>query len=189
MVCSYDAAERPFRELEHEIQYYSEHTREQYRFHISDYLDFVKKKYGNLENWKERDVVYAYIDHLKKAKKLSQNTINYTIRGPIGCLFRMSGLRLPVKLPKVGSPVLDIANRISYTEEEIYQLIKAAQMSHNPQWQNMMALSSIYGLRAGEIRSLQKEDVHPLKKTILIPGCIDVVNASHLCYVDTAGIY
>ncbi len=78
-------------------------------------------------------------------------------------------LRLPVKLPKMSrGQMMDIQNRIHFTEEEIIQLIKTARASGNAQWMNMMALTSIYMVRAGEITRMTKEDVHPLKKTILV---------------------
>jgi integrase len=150
-----------FKELEHEIQYYSQSTQKQYRAHVSDYLDWLKDR-----DWRQREVLYAYLDVLKKTK--SQTYINYIVRGPIGCLFRMYGLRLPVKLPRVNSQMINLAERFSYSEEEIKGFIKSARASGNPQWQNLMALSTTYGLRVGELFGVRKDDVHPYKHTIVI---------------------
>lgn len=152
-----------FKELEHEVQFYSDSTKKQYRSHLIDYLDWLKDR-----DWRERDVLYAYLDYLLKVKKLNQTYANYIIRGPIGCLFRMNGLRLPVKLPRVSRQMIDLASRFSYRVEEIRALIQAAKNSGNPQWANLMALSTTYGLRVGEMFGIRKEDVHPYKHTIII---------------------
>ncbi len=157
-------------ELEYEIQYMAPSTQNQYRSKVSDYLEFVKNK-GSLDNWKDRDVLYRYIEYLKKKRHLSQSTIAFIMRGAIGTLFRMQQppLRLPVKLPKVTrGKILNIEERKRFTAVEIIELIKAARDSGSPQWENVMVLSSIYMLRAGEITQMKKEDVHPLKKTILV---------------------
>jgi len=154
-------------ELAHETQYATIKTQSQYRAHVSDYLDFVAKKDATMETWKERSMVYGYIDNLKKAGK-AQTYIDYVIRGPVGCLFRMYGLRLPVKLPKAVRRGVEVGEDKRLTEEEIAKLIQTARVSGNHQWQNLMALTSIYGLRAGEVAIIDKTDVHPQKKTILI---------------------
>jgi len=152
-------------ELEHETQYMSESTRHQYLSHGIDYMDFVQK---NKLPWESRNALYKYIEILKK-RHLSQSTINYIMRGPVGCFFRMYNLKLPIKLPprKKGN-VLDIGARMMFSVEEITQLIQTAKSSGNAQWMNIMALASIYMLRAGEIRGIKPGDVHPLKKTIVI---------------------
>jgi len=150
-----------FKELEHEIQYYSESTKSQYRAHVDDYFTWLKGK-----NWQERDVLYTYLDYLKKNR--DQTYVNYIIRGPIGCLFRMYGLRVPVKLPKVNRQMIDLASRFSYSAEEIRALILTAKKSSNPQWLNTIALSTTYGLRVGELFGVRSEDIHPYKKTIII---------------------
>lgn len=151
-----------FQELEHEVQFYSPATRSQYRSHVWDYLEWLKDR-----DWRDRETLYAYLDYLKHQGK-GQVYISYIIRGPIGCLFRMNGLRVPVKLPKVKPPMLDIASRFSNTVEEIRALIHAARASGNPQWTNLMALSTTYGLRVGEIFGVRKDDTHPHKHTIVI---------------------
>lgn len=160
------------KELEHEIQYMALSTQRQYRAEVGNYLDFVARRYEFITDaWKERDVLYSYIDYLKKKRHLSQSTINFILRGAIGALFRMQqpALRLPVKLPKADyGGVIDIESRVHFTESEIKKLILVARASGNKQWKNLMALSSIYMLRAGEITQLRKEDIHPLKRTILI---------------------
>lgn len=155
--------EKIFKELEHEFQYYSEHTKKQYRAHVSDYLDFVGDR-----DWRAREVLYEYMDSLKIKRKLSQNTINYIVRGPIGILFRMNSLRIPVKLPRVNMTAIDLDRLIHFSEEEIVALIKAAKASGNKIWQAIMALATVYGLRAGEIQAIRREDVHPKKRTIII---------------------
>jgi integrase len=160
-----------FKELEYEIQYMASTTQNQYRSKVSDYLDWVAKHADSLDMWKDKEVLNRYVDYLKHKRHLSQPTINFILRGAIGTLFRMQQppLRVPVKLPKMTrSQMLDIENRKHFSEAEINQLIATARHSGNLQWQNLMALSSIYMLRAGEITNLQKEDVHPLKKTFLV---------------------
>lgn len=160
-----------FKELEYEIQYMASTTQNQYRSKVSDYLDWVAKHAESLDMWKDKEVLNRYVDYLKHKRHLSQPTINFILRGAIGTLFRMQQppLRVPVKLPKMTrSQMLDIENRKHFSEAEINQLIATARHSGNLQWQNLMALSSIYMLRAGEITNLQKEDVHPLKKTFLV---------------------
>lgn len=152
-----------FQELEHEIQFYSEGTRAQYRSHVWDYLAWLT---GD-KWWQDRETLYAYLDYLKKQGK-SQVYISYIVRGPIGCLFRMNGLRVPVKLPRVKPPMIDLASRFSYTIDDIKTLIAVAKWSKNPQWANIIALSSTYGLRVGEIFGIRKDDVHPIKKTIVV---------------------
>jgi len=151
-----------FKELEHEIQFYSDNTKRQYRFHVFDYLEWLKDR-----DWSKREILYEYLDHLKK-KGRSQTYINYIVRGPIGCLFRISGLRIPVKLPPVGARMINLADRFAYSVGEITAFIHAAKDSGNPQWRNIMSLSTTFGLRAGEIRAVGKEDTHPYKKTIVV---------------------
>ncbi len=153
------------KEMEQEIEWRAESTKQQYIAHGIDYMDFVQKI---KMPWDARETLYKYIDVLKK-RNLSQNTINYIIRGPVGCFFRIHNLKIPAKLPprKKGN-MLDIGSRMMFTPEEIIQLIQTAKKSKNKQWQNIMALSSIYMLRAGEIRGIKPGDVHPLKKTIVI---------------------
>lgn len=152
-------------EMEHETTFRSPSTKTQYLSHGMDFLDWVNKHHLK---WSDRTTVYKYIELLKK-RKLSQSTIDYIIRGPIGCFFRIYDLKLPVKLPPVKhGNTIDIASRLSFTYDEIVQLIKTAKASGNPQWQNMVALASTYMLRAGEIRAIKPSDVHPIKKTVLI---------------------
>lgn len=151
-----------FTELEHEVTYYSAHTKNQYFSHVSDYLDFVGER-----DWQDRGLLYEYIELLRK-RKLSQSTINYIVRGPIGAIFRMYGLRLPVKLPRVSVRMIDLSSLIAFDEDEIKKFIQVAIASNNPQWQNILALATVYGLRAGEIKGIRKEDTHPIKKTIRV---------------------
>jgi integrase len=156
------------KELEHEMTYYSFHTKAQYRVHVADYLDWLAKK-ERVEQWANRDVLYEYISYVQKKRKCTQAYINYLIRGPIGCLFRMNGLQIPVKLPKITrGRMITMENRTQFKPEEIASLIKAAKASKNPAWCAYMALSSIYGLRVSEMASMEKKDVHPLKKTIMV---------------------
>jgi integrase len=160
-----------FKNLDYEIQFYSKNTQQQYRNHVSDYLDWVKRHRESLDAWSERDTVYAYAEYLKSNRHLSQSTIGFVLRGPIGTLFRMQqpSLRMPVKLPKVSrGSMMNIEERKGFTEWEITQLILTARESGNFQWQNLMALASIYMVRAGEVTQIKKSDVHPLKKTIVI---------------------
>ena len=151
-----------FEELNRETEFYSLHTKSQYFSHVSDYLDFV-----GFRDWRDRDVLYDYRKKLEK-RGIAQNYVNYIIRGPIGALFRAHGLRIPIKLPKAKVALIDLSTRVSFTSEEIIKLIKAALHSGNKLWQNIMALSTIYGLRASEIRAIRKEDVHPKKKTFVV---------------------
>jgi len=149
-------------ELDYETEHYSHHTRSQYFSHVQDYLNYVGS-----EDWRERDILRSYLQKLK-AKGHSQAHINYIIRGPIGAIFRAYGLRIPVKLPRVKVARYDYSDRISFSVEETIALIKAALTSGNKQWQNIMAVSTTYGPRASEIRAIRKDDVHPIKKTIVI---------------------
>jgi integrase len=160
-----------FTELEYEIQYMSEGTKSQYRAKVSDYLDWIKKRGTGFDKWQDRDTLYKYIEYLKTERHLSQATINYILRGAIGALFRMQqpSLRLPVKLPKIARGQMhQTESKKAFTVGEIAKLIETARHSGNPQWQNIMALTSIYGLRAGEVQQMKKEDMHPLKKTITV---------------------
>jgi integrase len=155
-------------ELEHEMTYYSYHTKEQYRAHVSSYFDWLEKK-DRMELWKDRDVLYEYINYLLKKKKVAQSHVNYLIRGPIGCLFRMSEMRIPVKLPKSTlGRMVNLEDRTQFSPDEIISMIMAAKESMRPEWCVYMALSSVYMLRVGEMANIEKKDVHPLKKTILI---------------------
>ena len=155
---------RLFEELNRETQYYSEHTRSQYRSHLIDYLDFIGDR-----DWRDRDLLYDYVEkRLKKKRGLSQRTVNYIVRGPIGALFRAHGLRLPIKLPRVKVALFDFSERLSFTREEIIKFIQVARKSGNKQWQNIMALATTYGIRASEIRLITREHVHPKKKTFII---------------------
>lgn len=154
-------------ELEHEIQFFAASSKRQYRADIYDYFEWLKARKQESQ-WAEREVMYAYIAYLQKGRHLKQSAVNYIVRSPLGCLCRIAGIRLPVKLPKVKAPMLDVASRKSFEGEEIAELIGTAIESGKPAWLNMMALSSIYGLRAGEIRALSKNDVHVNKKTIVV---------------------
>jgi len=153
-------------ELNIETQYYSQHTRVQYFKHIGDYLDYIDKVKGD---WKDRDTLYKYTVKLRK-RGLSQASINYIVRGPIGAIFRSFGLRLPVKLPKaiVGSAMIDFTERVSFTGDEVIEIIKAARATGDSQTQAILMISSIYGARSSEIRAMRKEDIHPKKKTLVI---------------------
>lgn len=151
-------------ELDRETEYYSEHTRRQYFSHVSDYLDYVDAVGGD---WKDRDTVYDYQKKLK-ARGHSQAHINYLMRGPVGAIFRAHGLLLPIKLPRVKMAMLDLEHRVKYTKEEVSALISGARSSGNPVFLNLMALSTMYGLRATEMRLLRKEDTHPKKRTVFI---------------------
>ncbi len=163
------------KELNYEIENYAEHTRRQYLGHITDYLDYCDAKEVD---WKERDVLYGYMQKLKKGK--SQSHVNYVMRGPIGSLFRAHGLRLPVKLPKTKVNLLDLSHRIAFTAEQVKQLILVAKLSGNPAWQFLMAISTTYGLRATEIRMLRKDDTHRNKKTIFVHTLKGGLDREHL---------
>lgn len=153
------------KEMEHETQFMSKSTRDQYFAHGIDYLDFITQHHLP---WDARDTLYKYLEVLKK-RHHAQSYINYILRGPVGCFFRIYNLKIPVKLPprKKGN-VIDIDSRQKFTIEEVAKLIQTALESGNKQWQNIMALSSIYMLRAGEIRAIKASDVHPIKKTFVI---------------------
>lgn len=157
------------KELEHEMTYYSAHTKQQYRAHVSDYLDWLAKK-DRVDQWRDREVLYEYIAYLSKKRQVSQTHLNYLIRSPIGCLFRMNGLKLPVKLPKSSARgrMITMEDRIKFEHGEVLHLIQTAKASKDPKLCAYMALSSIYGLRVSEIASIEKKDIHPGKKTILI---------------------
>ena len=162
-------------EFEHEIQFYSTHTQKQYRAHLFDYLEFA-----GAVDWENRETLYKYVDILRAKKKLSQQTINYIVRGPIGALFRAYGYRIPVKLPRVSPSMIDLSTRVAFTADEITRLITVARDSDDEQWQNMMALSTIYGLRAGEIRAVKMEDAHPVKKTVVVHTLKGGMKREHL---------
>ncbi len=149
-------------ELDYETEHYSQHTRSQYFSHVNDYLDYVGDG-----DWRDRDILRKYLQKLKSQSK-SQSHINYIIRGPIGAIFRAHGLRIPVKLPRVKIARFDYSDRIAFSVEDVVKLIKTAIASGNKQWQSMMAISTTYGIRASEIRSIRKEDVHPIKKTLVV---------------------
>ena len=151
-----------FEELEREIFYYSEHTKDQYRAHAGDYLSFV----GN-RDWRDRDVLYNYIEKQRK-RGVSQSHINYIIRGPVGAIFRAHGLRIPVKLPRFAGPQIDLTSRVSFSPEDVVKIINTCLESGNIQWQAVLALSTTFGLRAGELLQLRKDDVKPNKKTVMI---------------------
>ena len=153
-----------FKELNMETRWYSEHTRRQYFSHVSDYLDYVDSVGGD---WKDRDILDRYTQKLKQKGK-SQVYINYIVRGPIGCLFRAHGLRMPLKLPRVTMARFDFAARLQFSAEEVQLMIQAALKSGNPVWQFIMAVSTIYGPRASEIRAIRQEDIHPKKMTLVI---------------------
>lgn len=103
-------------------------------------------------------MLYSYIEKLKNDGR-AQSYINYLVRGPIGTIFRMQGLRVPVKLPRFTGPSLDLEDKVSYTNEEVMKLIKAVKESKNPVWQFLMATSTTWGLREGEIRRIVKSDI------------------------------
>ena len=151
-------------ELRRETEYYAPHTVRQYFIHASNYLDYV-----GTGDWKNRDVLYTYVQRLKKQGK-SQSHINYITRGPIGALFRAHGLKIPIKLPRprVGSAFVDFTERVSFTDEEVIGIIKAARAGKNKQTQAILAVATIYGPRAVEIRTMRREDIHPKKKTLVI---------------------
>lgn len=151
-------------ELNRETEYYSEHTRTQYFKHVNDYLDFVQH---HSADWKDRDILYKYHQKLRH-RGISQSHMNYIIRGPIGALFRAYGLRLPIKLPKTGVSLIDLSTRVAFTAEEIIRLIKAVRASGNKMWMNIIAICTIYGLRASEYRLIMKDDVHPKRGTLVI---------------------
>jgi len=162
------------KEVEREIEYYADKTRRQYRAHIGDYLEFVGQG-----DWQDRDTVYRYIEKLRK-RGVSQAHINYMVRGPIGCLFRAHGLRAPVKLPRLAR--LNVRNPVgaAFELDGVIDLIKAARESGNLQWQVIMVLSTIWGLRAGEIIQLTKQDISKKARTIKILTLKGGVPAEHV---------
>lgn len=157
-----ESRQKILKELDFETEHYSPHTRSQYFAHVQDYLDFV-----GFGDWKDRDMLRSYLPMLKK-KGHSQAHINYLVRGPIGAIFRVHGIRIPIKLPKVKIARNDYSDRVSFSVEEVKALIKAARTSGVEHWQSLMAVSTIYGPRAAEIRGIRKEDIHPQKKTLVI---------------------
>lgn len=155
------------KELEHEIQYFSEHTKNQYRAHVNDFLDYVKRRDASYEKWKERETVYGYIDYLKKRRKVSQQHANYVIRGPVGCLFRLSGLRIPVKLPRVVRGESGEEDNMGWTEEQVAAMVTAARQS-DIRTQALMATSTVYAPRISEIVKIEKKDIDFKKMVITI---------------------
>lgn len=152
-----------YAKLEKEIEYYVTHTQRQYRAFVGDYLTFV----GN-ENWKDEDVLYRYVKKLK-TRKYAQSHILWILRGPISTLFRAHGIeKLPVKIPKFLGISTDISDRIAFAHDEVEALIKAARNSEYLQWQTYMALSTIWGLRAAEIRQFRHQDITHDGKAIKI---------------------
>ena len=155
------------KELEHEIQFRKSHTQAQYKAHVGEYLDFVKRRDPSYEKWKDREMVYAYIDKLKRAQK-SQSTINFIIRGPVGCLFRFSGLRLPVKLPPIDLAVYSGDESLFWTEEQIQSLIHTARTGDTKD-QAIIAVATIYAPRVSEILKITKKEIDFKKMVITIP--------------------
>ena len=166
------------KDLQRETQYYSAHTKSQYTNHVIDYLAFVGPK-----DWKDREVLYSYIAKLQK-QGFSQSYINYLVRGPIGSIFRMEGLRLPVKLPRVQPAVFSQSDEIFFQAADIEKMIKVAKKGTlEEQW--LVAIATTYGPRVAEIRRIAKENVlcdkgiiiiytvkHNLKRQHLIPKAI-----------------
>jgi hypothetical protein len=153
-----------FKELEHEIQFYSEHTKQQYRAHLSDFLDWLKAR-----DWHDREVIYGYIAFLKK-KGFSQSHINYLIRGPVGILFRMENppLRLPVKLPKVDPAVYDeTREELFWTVDQVEKIIQAARVS-STDTAAIIAVATVYAPRMTEILGITKKSLDFNKSLITI---------------------
>lgn len=156
------------KELEHEIHLLKPHTQAQYRAHIADYLDFVKRRGPTYARWKDRDMVYAFMAKLEKAGK-SQSTINFIIRGPIGCLFRFSGLLLPVKLPHVDPAVYgDAEEALFWTEGQVQGMIKTARTG-DIQIQAIIAVGTIYAPRLSEVVKINSKCIDLNKMVITIP--------------------
>ena len=162
------------KEVEREIEYYADKTQRQYRAHIGDYLEYV----GN-GDWKDRDMVYGYIERLRK-RDVSQAHINYMVRGPLGCLFRAHNDRVPVKLPRLASLNVRNPDGAAFDLETVLALVKAPQQSGNQQWQALMVLSTTWGLRAGEIIGVTQKDINKKAKTIKILTLKGGVPAEHL---------
>lgn len=155
-----------FTELEHEIQFFSSHTKQQYRAHVSDYLDFVAKKDPTLASWKERNTVYGYISFLQK-RGLAQSYINTIVRGPVGCLFRFSGLRNPVKLPKVDRD--PDRPEMTWKESQVEDFIQWARAKGNIQQQALLAVATIYAPRISEYPKITQAGIDTKKGVIAIP--------------------
>ncbi len=160
-----ETRDRLLEEVNRECEWYSPHTRQQYFSHLNDYLDYVGDG-----NWRDRDILYAYSKKLRQT--MSQSHVNYIVRGPIGCLFRAYGLRLPIKLPRVqvSGVIHDITRGVQFTAEEIEQLIHGARKIGNPEHMAAMAVATTYGPRVSEIAGIDRKgsDVHPKKKTLVI---------------------
>jgi len=155
--------EKLYERYNQEIEYYSVHTKNQYRAQLSEYLKFVDNR-----DWQDRDVLYNYVQKLKK-RGYAQNHINYLVRGPIGALFRAYGLRIPVKLPRVmiSGLVHDLVSAVQFTPEEIVAIIQAARKG-TAQEKALVAISTTYGARVTEIQNVKPKDVHSQKKTLVI---------------------
>ena len=148
--------------LSRDIQYYASHTRQQYINHAIDYLTWV----GPKRDWKDKEVVYLYIAKLGKDGH-AQAHINYLIRGPVGSLFRMEGLRLPVKLPRVMPAVYTANEAMFFKVAEIKEIIRAAKNGTLlEQW--LIAVATTYGPRVREIQHIKEEDILREKNVIVI---------------------
>ncbi|MDP2726276.1 MAG: hypothetical protein Q8P59_01930 [Dehalococcoidia bacterium] len=167
------ARDKLLKELFRETEYYAPHTRRQYFNHVNSYLDYV----GDVGDWKDRDTLYTYAKKLRKTH--SQDYVNYIIRGPIGALFRCHGLRIPIKLPRVSVDV-DISERVRFEPEQVAALVAAARASGDTQAKALLAISTVYGPRAGELLKIRSEDLHPKKQTIIIRTLKHGLKREHL---------
>ena len=159
--------------LNRDLQYYAPHTKAQYINHAIDYLSWVGSR-----DWKDKEVVYLYIAKLGKAG-LAQAHINYLIRGPVGSLFRMEGLRLPVRLPRVMPAVYTPNEALFFKVAEIKEIIRAA-MKGTAQEQWLIAVATTYVPRVREIQRIKEENILREKNVIVIHTVKHNLKRQHL---------
>jgi len=160
--------------LSRDIQYYAAHTRQQYINHAIDYLSWV----GPKRDWRDKEGVYLYIAKLGKDGH-AQAHINYLIRGPVGSLFRMEGLRLPVKLPRVMPAVYTANEAMFFKVAQIRDIIRAAKNGTlQEQW--LIAVATTYVPRAREIQRIKEEDILRDKNVIVIHTVKHNLKRQHL---------
>jgi integrase len=186
-----EKVDRPglLKKINDECEYYSRHTRSQYFNHITTFLDWLAGNKISLDKFLDpeadigRDTLKRYLN-LLQSQGHSQSHVNYIIRGPLGCIFRAKGLKLPVKLPPVKAAVFNEGNTLFWAEEQIASLVQAARLS-DVRKQAIMALATIYAPRASEIVQVHADNIdkkkgvitihtfkHNLVRRHLIPDCL-----------------
>ena len=160
--------------LSRDIQYYASHTRQQYINHAIDYLTWV----GPKRDWKDKEGLYLYIAKLGKDGH-AQAHINYLIRGPVGSLFRMEGLRLPVRLPRVMAAIYSPNEAMFFKVAEIKDFIRVA-MKGTAQERWLIAVATTYVPRVREIQRIKEENILREKNVIVIHTVKHNLKRQHL---------